>query len=130
MESTLRTDIEAAGERLTTALGNKDISDIREFIARDCAILPPGYPVAVGEEQVAQFWSGFAQRVDVTRLDIGGLVEVAPGLVRVIGVMTVRPRGKDGQDAIEHKYMALWRRVGDGLALVSLAWNRRPEKPA
>ena len=78
-----------------------------EIYTRDARILPPGAPLVEGRDGIAQFWTGAAQQLGITDVELS-TVDVQPlgdGAYE-IGRATLTIGG--GQQAAA-KYVVIWR---------------------
>ena len=104
----IRQGIDETNAGFMAAFGRGDpAAAVRETYTREARILPPGAPMVEGRDGITQFWTGAAEQlgitgVELTTVDLQPLGDGAYEVGR--GVLTLG----DGQRVVA-KYVVIWR---------------------
>jgi ketosteroid isomerase-like protein len=104
----IRQGIDETNAGFMAAFGRGDpAAAVRETYTRNARILPPGAPMVEGRDGIAQFWTGAAQQLGITRVELS-TVDVQPmgdGAYEVgRGTLTL-----GGGQQVVAKYVVVWR---------------------
>lgn len=141
--ATVRTEIEAIGDRYEQALLAEDATTIATFYSEDAVVLPPGAPRTEGSAAIeSMFGSWFemgpaAEGFTLTTDDLQ--IAESGDVAYEVGTYTMRGTSPEGEAYDETgKFLAVWKNVGGEWKMVADAWSgdasmhmgEAPEVPA
>ncbi|MFZ6044962.1 YybH family protein [Pseudomonas sp. CR3202] len=115
-------DIEAAIRKFEETFNSGDIRRaVWEVYTEEAQILPPGGPIIVGRESIANFWEESAQKIGLKSLKLTTMhLELHGDWAHEIGKVVLSL--VDGTE-VHAKYMVIWKRL-NGLWLWDIdIWN-------
>jgi ketosteroid isomerase-like protein len=98
-----------------------DLASIVQAYAPDAYIMPNLSPILRGREGARQIWEE-TQKDGVTNLRLEPLSreQLGPTHVRELGTFTAQM----GNESVEGKYVAVWKKVGNEWLIDTNMWNR------
>ena len=107
--------IQRAIAEYESAAKAKNASKLASFYTADATLLPPGSPMITGSSNIRGFWQSFldAGAADPNLRTVS--VESSGELAYEIGTFdAIMPRPGGGTARSSGKYLAVWKRQGDG----------------
>lgn len=113
--ATVRDNIEATIMTLLESLNAGDAAGVASHYTNDAAVLPPNAAKVEGREGIQVVWQGL---IDADLRDVAMTtqeVDVFGDLANEVGTISATtPREDGGRTPLSGKYVAVWKRGGDG----------------
>ncbi len=119
--------IDEAHERFLATMLANDADALMEELSDDVIFMPPGQAPAIGKSAVRAWYEATLAEASTVHLDVPERDVVVAGkwgIERGRYVWTLAPAGGGSEFKVRGSYIAIWRRISDGVWKISSdIWN-------